>query len=227
MKSCGTTGTAPAVSTSVKRKLCDPPPPGVPALLSRVGLSRVGRPQRPYTAQRPPDPDLHPNPHPNPNLNPSPNPSPNPNPNPNPSRPRNPNSNPKFNPKPQLLTRNPQARDPILFYDEVELYGSDLDDNGAAQLALKVGPWHRGTVAPWDRGTLASPARPPATCQPPRWEQAEGTRGVGGGACVRGRLRACVRACVRACQGFPPIQWTHGGTFVNTCDTRGTAGVAG
>ena len=30
------------------------------------------------------------------------------------------------------------ARDPILFYDEVELYASDLDDNGAAQLSLKV-----------------------------------------------------------------------------------------
>lgn len=31
-----------------------------------------------------------------------------------------------------------QARDPILFYDDVELYASDLDDSGAAQMSVKV-----------------------------------------------------------------------------------------
>ena len=31
------------------------------------------------------------------------------------------------------------ARDPILFYDEVPLYESELDDNGASQLHVKVG----------------------------------------------------------------------------------------
>lgn len=31
-----------------------------------------------------------------------------------------------------------QARDPILFYDEVELYASDLDDHGAVQMAVKA-----------------------------------------------------------------------------------------
>ncbi len=30
------------------------------------------------------------------------------------------------------------ARDPILFFDEVPLYESELDDNGASQLAVKV-----------------------------------------------------------------------------------------
>lgn len=31
-----------------------------------------------------------------------------------------------------------QARDPILFYDDVELYASDLDDHGAVQVAVKA-----------------------------------------------------------------------------------------
>lgn len=31
------------------------------------------------------------------------------------------------------------ARDPILYYDEVPLYESELDDNGASQLSVKVG----------------------------------------------------------------------------------------
>ena len=31
------------------------------------------------------------------------------------------------------------ARDPILFYDEVPLYESELDDNGVASLSVKVG----------------------------------------------------------------------------------------
>ena len=31
------------------------------------------------------------------------------------------------------------ARDPILFYDEVPLYESELDDNGVASLTVKVG----------------------------------------------------------------------------------------
>lgn len=30
------------------------------------------------------------------------------------------------------------ARDPILFYDEVPLYESELDDNGVSQLTVKV-----------------------------------------------------------------------------------------
>ena len=30
------------------------------------------------------------------------------------------------------------ARDPILFYDEIPLYESELDDNGASQLLVKV-----------------------------------------------------------------------------------------
>ena len=30
------------------------------------------------------------------------------------------------------------ARDPILFYDEVPLYESELDDNGVSQLVVKV-----------------------------------------------------------------------------------------
>ena len=30
------------------------------------------------------------------------------------------------------------ARDPILFYDEVPLYESELDDNGVASLSVKV-----------------------------------------------------------------------------------------
>ena len=38
------------------------------------------------------------------------------------------------------------ARDPILFYDEVPLYESELDDNGASQLHVKVGAV-RGTHA--------------------------------------------------------------------------------
>lgn len=29
-------------------------------------------------------------------------------------------------------------RDPILFFDEVPLYESELDDNGASQLSVKV-----------------------------------------------------------------------------------------
>lgn len=32
------------------------------------------------------------------------------------------------------------ARDPILFYDEVLLYESELDDNGASQLCVKARP---------------------------------------------------------------------------------------
>lgn len=32
------------------------------------------------------------------------------------------------------------ARDPILFYDEVPLYESELDDNGSSQLHVKVAP---------------------------------------------------------------------------------------
>ena len=35
-------------------------------------------------------------------------------------------------------------RDPILFYDEVPLYESDLDDNGVIMVTAKVG--HRDTV---------------------------------------------------------------------------------
>ena len=31
------------------------------------------------------------------------------------------------------------ARDPILFFDEVPLYESELDDNGVSQLRVKVG----------------------------------------------------------------------------------------
>ena len=30
------------------------------------------------------------------------------------------------------------ARDPILFYDEIPLYESELDDNGVSQLLVKV-----------------------------------------------------------------------------------------
>ena len=30
------------------------------------------------------------------------------------------------------------ARDPILFYDEIPLYESELDDNGVSQLSVKV-----------------------------------------------------------------------------------------
>lgn len=30
------------------------------------------------------------------------------------------------------------ARDPILFFDEVPLYESELDDNGVSQLRVKV-----------------------------------------------------------------------------------------
>ena len=30
------------------------------------------------------------------------------------------------------------SRDPILFYDDVPLYESELDDNGASQLSVKV-----------------------------------------------------------------------------------------
>lgn len=34
------------------------------------------------------------------------------------------------------------ARDPILFYDEIPLYESELDDNGVSQLLVKVlNPW--------------------------------------------------------------------------------------
>ena len=32
------------------------------------------------------------------------------------------------------------ARDPILYFDEVPLYESELDDNGASQLGVKVLP---------------------------------------------------------------------------------------
>lgn len=32
------------------------------------------------------------------------------------------------------------ARDPILFYAEVPLYESELDDNGSSQLSVKVAP---------------------------------------------------------------------------------------
>ena len=41
------------------------------------------------------------------------------------------------------------ARDPILFFDEVPLYESELDDNGVSQLRVKVqlssvqSPWHQ------------------------------------------------------------------------------------
>ena len=38
------------------------------------------------------------------------------------------------------------ARDPILFFDEVPLYESELDDNGASQLAVKVLSTHVLTV---------------------------------------------------------------------------------
>ena len=33
------------------------------------------------------------------------------------------------------------ARDPILFYAEVPLYVSELDDNGVSQLTVKVNPF--------------------------------------------------------------------------------------
>lgn len=36
------------------------------------------------------------------------------------------------------------ARDPILYYDEVPLYESELDDNGASQLSVKVRTSRRG-----------------------------------------------------------------------------------
>ena len=38
------------------------------------------------------------------------------------------------------------ARDPILFYDEVPLYESELDDNGVASLTVKVGTGPAGRM---------------------------------------------------------------------------------
>ena len=37
------------------------------------------------------------------------------------------------------------ARDPILFWDEIPLYESELDDNGVSQLRVKVRSFHRCT----------------------------------------------------------------------------------
>lgn len=49
------------------------------------------------------------------------------------------------------------ARDPILFYNEVLLYESELDDNGASQLCVKVetlkalASWGRPISVSWPR----------------------------------------------------------------------------
>ena len=40
------------------------------------------------------------------------------------------------------------ARDPILFYDDVPLYESELDDNGASQLSVKVGHLSNVPISP-------------------------------------------------------------------------------
>ena len=46
---------------------------------------------------------------------------------------------PTWAPSAEQLNRAPLlARDPILFYDEVPLYESELDDNGVARLSVKA-----------------------------------------------------------------------------------------
>ncbi|KAK9805140.1 hypothetical protein WJX72_001527 [[Myrmecia] bisecta] len=48
-------------------------------------------------------------------------------------------SDPKWVPSPEPMNRAPlMARDPILFYEEVPLYESELDDHGVSQLSVKV-----------------------------------------------------------------------------------------
>lgn len=42
------------------------------------------------------------------------------------------------------------ARDPILFWDEIPLYESELDDNGVSQLQVKARLFHHVSSVQWE-----------------------------------------------------------------------------